>query len=331
MTTIKDVAARAGVGVGTASRVLSGRGPASAAARVAVEAAAAELRFVTNGPARSLRRSRTDVLGLLVSDIRNPFFADLAHGAEREARAAGFTILLANVDEDPEQEQRYLRAFGSQRVDGMLIAPQGHDSTALAELVASERPVVFVDRTLAELDVPSVTSDNAGGVRAAVEHLVAQGHRTIGYVSGPRTVSTSVERLDAFHAACTELGVVVGDLDVAHGDYQAASGETATARLLDAGSRPTALLTADGLMALGARTELRRRGLVDDVELVAVDDAAWYDHVSPAVSSVVNDADEIGRQGVRLLVRLMAGETVDSVVVPTRFVARSGARSGAAS
>ena len=321
MTTIKDVARLAGVGVGTASRVLSGNGSSSAAARKAVEAAAAELRFVANGPARSLRRSRTDVLGLLISDIRNPFFADLAHGAEREAREAGYTVLLANADEDPVQEQRSLAAFASQRVDGMLIAPQGHDSRALAELISSERPVVFVDRTIDGLDVPSITSDNEGGVRSAVEHLAGRGHRSIAYISGPSSVSTSAERLAAFRRACADLDLELDERLVAAGDYRTSSGEAALASILDTGLRPTALLAADGLMTLGALREAQRRG-GGVLDVVYFDDAPWFAHVQPPVSAVVNDADEIGRRGVRALLALIAGDEVESSRVPTRFVAR---------
>ena len=321
MTTIKDVARLAGVGVGTASRVLSGNGSSSAAARKAVEAAAAELRFVANGPARSLRRSRTDVLGLLISDIRNPFFADLAPGAERVAREAGYTVLLANADEDPVQEQRSLAAFASQRVDGMLIAPQGHDSRALAELISSERPVVFVDRTIDGLDVPSITSDNEGGVRSAVEHLAGRGHRSIAYISGPSSVSTSAERLAAFRRACADLDLELDERLVAAGDYRTSSGEAALASILDTGLRPTALLAADGLMTLGALREAQRRG-GGVLDVVSFDDAPWFAHVQPPVSAVVNDADEIGRRGVRALLALIAGDEVESSRVPTRFVAR---------
>ena len=321
MTTIKDVARRAGVGVGTASRVLSGNGSSSAAAKAAVETAAQELRFVANGSARALRRARTDVLGLLISDIRNPFFADLAHGAEQEALEAGYTILLANVDEDPVQEQRYLTAFASQRVDGMLIAPQGHDSRALKELVESERPLVFVDRTLDGLEVPSVTSDNAGGVRSAVAHLMAKGHRSIAYISGPSTVSSSTERLVAFRAACVDAGIDLDDRLIAEGDYRASSGQVALASILDSGLAPTALLTADGLMTLGALDELQRRG-GPRLEMVSFDDAPWFAHVRPPVSAVVNDADEIGRRGVRTLLDLIEGEVGQSSRVPTRFIAR---------
>jgi len=125
MATIKDVALRAGVSLGTASRVLSGSSQTSPDSRARVLAAAAELDYITNGPARALRRARTDVLGLLVSDIRNPFFSELAHAAEQEARRLGYTVLLANANEDETQADEYLRIFASQRIDGLLLSPQG--------------------------------------------------------------------------------------------------------------------------------------------------------------------------------------------------------------
>jgi len=319
MVTIKDVAANAGVSIGTASRVLSGSEQTSPESRRKVLAAASSLDYIANGPARSLRRARTDVIGLLLSDIRNPFFSDLAHAAEQAARSAGFTVLLANADEDASQEQASLGAFASQRIDGLLIAPQTSDNVQFERLAAT-LPLVFVDRTVPGAHVPAITTDNAGGVQQALEHLHRRGHREVAYIGGPQSVSSARERLDAFLALRTTLGLSDDSRLVAEGDFKTMSGALAAQRVLDSGARPTAFLVADGLMTLGVIRALRDHP--DAAEVVSFDDAPWFDFVTPRVSAIENDAAEIGRTAVRTLLDLISGRPVTSSRVPTRFINR---------
>jgi len=329
MPTIKDVAARAGVSTGTASRALSGHQHISADALARVLAASAELGYVTHGPARALRRARTDVIGLLVPDIRNPFFSDLAHAAERHARARGRTVLLANTDEDPARESEYLASFASQRLDGLLLVPQTSDAEQLRGSLPAGRPVVFVDRDVHGLEVPSVTSDSAGGVLAAVSHLHGRGHRRVAYVGGPGSASTAQERLVAFLSARDNLGLDPADELVTEGDFRAGSGARAVERLLSTGMRPTAVLVADGLMASGALEVLRAHPdpVVRTVELVSFDDLDWFRWVSPAISAVVNDSARVGQLGMQVLLDLVEGRDVTSHRVPAGFVDRSGGTS----
>lgn len=326
MTTIRDVAARAGVSLGTASRVLAGSPSTSPGSRERVAAAAAELGYLPNARAGSLRRAKTDVVGILISDVRNPFFAELAHAAEQEALRRGYVVMLANADEDATQEQLYLHTFSTQRVDGVLMAPQSGDRVHLDRLIDSGLPVVFVDRVLPGLDVPSVTSDNAGGMRAAVEYLVARGHRRIGYVGGPAPVSTALDRLEAFLAHRDQLGLPADDALVQEGDYRAESGGAAVERMLRAGAAPTAVLAADGLMALGALAALRRHGVREEIELMSFDDLAWFEELTPPVSAIANDATEMGRAGMAALLDAVEGGRPGSLTVAARLVDRRGAR-----
>lgn len=326
MTTIRDVAARAGVSLGTASRVLSGDPATSERSRERVMAAAAELGYLRNARAGSLRRAKTDVVGILISDVRNPFFAELAHAAEQEALRRGYVVMLANADEQAPQEQLYLRAFLSQRVDGVLMAPQSTDRAHLDRIVGSGLPVVFVDRVLPGLDVPSVTSDNAGGMRSALEYLVTRGHRRIGYVGGPAQVSTAAVRLEAFLALRAELGLPDDDALVQAGDFRAGSGAVAVDRMLARGAAPTAVLAADGLMALGALAALRRHGVRDRIELMSVDDLAWFEELTPPVSAIANDPSAMGREGMAALLDAIGGGRPGSITVPTRLVDRRGPR-----
>ncbi|WP_255945654.1 LacI family DNA-binding transcriptional regulator [Streptomyces odontomachi] len=325
MATIKDVAKLAGVSLGTASRVLSGDSRTSTDARLKVTAAAAELNYIAHGPARSLRRARTDVVGLLVSDIRNPFFSDLAHAAEREARRHGYAVLLANANEDPEQESSSLRTFAAQRIDGLLIAPQGQDQAQFAALVSAGVPLVFVDRTVPGVDVPVVASDNAGGIRQAAAWLAGRGRQVIAFVGGPREVSTAAERLGAFLDLRDEFGFSVDERLVCEGDFRMESGGEIARRVFASGIRPDAFLVADGLMTLGVVQELHRlAGRGRDVDVVAFDDAPWFGLVSPPVSAVANDAAEIGRRGMRTLLSVIAGESPAPSRIPTQFIERPG-------
>jgi len=327
--TIRDVAARAGVSLGTASRVLSGNPATSPDARTRVTEAATALGYRPNAQARSLRSTRTHVLGLLVSDVRNPFFADIAHAAEQAALDADYVSLLGNANENVEQQDRYIETFLTQRVDGVVLAPQGPSAT-LEMLLTSRMPVVFVDRKVDGFDVASVTTDSRHGVDEAVAHLVAAGHRRIGYIGGPQSISTGRDRHDAFIAALRRHDVAVDQELITFGDFRLASGTEAAERLLALSERPTALLAADNLMAEGALTTIRGQGLRvgADVEVIAFDDIEWFEHMDPPISVIAQDAGAVGRCAVELLLRVIAGDEPESVVLPTKFIDRSGASRG---
>ncbi len=329
MATIKDVAARAGVALGTASRVLTGSQQTSADSRARVLAAAAELDYVPSGPARSLRRSKTDVLGLLVSDIRNPFFSELAHAAEQEASRLGYTVLLANANEDQAHVDDYLRTFESQRIDGLLLSPQGGLSPQLTRLCASGLPLVLLNRTVAGLDAPLFGTDNAAGVSSVLGWLQSRGHRDVAFVGGPSTISTGAERLAAFRAGREAHGISSDERFIDAGDFQTDGATEAMLRILDRGMAPTAVFGANGPTTLGVVRALRGRLGVEAasrIEVVSFDDLDWFEFASPAISAVRNDAGSIGRLGVAGLVELIEGRETSGARVATEFVDRSAAR-----
>ncbi|PNH82709.1 LacI family DNA-binding transcriptional regulator [Arthrobacter sp. AFG20] len=331
VATIKDVAERAGVALGTASRVLSGSSQTSQDSRTRVLAAAAELKYIANGPARSLRRSKTDVIGLLVSDIRNPFFSELAHAAEQEARKRGYTVLLANANEDAAQADEYLRIFAAQRIDGLLLAPQGGRSGQLDVLLASGLPVVLLNREMEGVDAPLFATDNAGGVASVLNWLQARGHRDVAFVGGPQGFSTGAERRAAYLAGREAHGISLDDRLLDAGDFLADGSEAAMYRILDRGVRPTAVFGTNGPTTLGAMRALRRRlgpEQASHIDIVSFDDLDWFEFAVPAVSGVRNDAAAIGRLGVQGLLDLLAGRTVASQRVATSFVDRAGPLTG---
>lgn len=325
MATIKDVAVRAGVSLGTASRVLSGSTQTSADSRARVIAAAAELNYVANGPARALRRSRTDVLGLIVSDIRNPFFSELAHAAEQEAERRGFTVLLANANEDQSQMDEYLRTFSTQRIDGLLLSPQGDLTPQLAATVASGLPLVLLNRSLAGLDAPMFGTDNGEGVSHVLDWLRRRGHRDVAFVGGPESMSTGAERRAAYLAGREAHGITTDPAFVDEGDFLVDGGAAAMRRILDRGVRPTAAFGANGMTTTGIVRALHERlgAEAAEVEIVSFDDFEWFELTTPPISAVRNDAAEIGRLGASGLIDIMAGKAVASRRVPTSFVDRA--------
>ncbi|PZF56928.1 LacI family transcriptional regulator [Curtobacterium sp. MCBD17_013] len=323
--TIKDVAARAGVSAATASRVLSGNPATSEDSRRLVEQAARDLDFRPNLQARALRSTRTDTIGLLVSDVRNPFFADLAHTVEQAALETGYVTMLGNANERAEQQNRYLDTLIARRVDGVIVAPQGDDTETVQQLVDRGIPTVFVDRVVPGIDVPTVTTDSSTGIRQTVEHLAALGHTRIGYIAGPQSVSTGRERFEAYQDAIVTAGVSADPDLVVFGDFQAASGSAGVSALLALDEPPTAIFAADSLMAVGAIAILNRLGLRIgvDIALVAFDDIEWFSLLEPALSVVAHSVEDMGRVAVELLLDVIAGNHPASVRLPSELIVRA--------
>lgn len=325
MITIKDVAAAAGVSVSTASRVIAGNPATSPEARVKVQAAVDRLDYRPNTQAQSLRSTRTNTIGLLVSDVRNPFFADLAHSAGQAALDAGYVTLLGNANERTDQQDSYLNTLIQRRVDGIVMTPHGDGSGAVADIVRRRMPAVFVDRTIEGLDVPSVTTDSTRGILQAVQHLVGLGHERIGYISGPLSTSTGRERWRSFAAARTACGLPEDAQMVASGDYQAASGVAAMEQLLSLPVPPTAVVAADSLMAVGAISCTRERQLHmgRDISLIAFDDIELFTLLNPSLTVISNNVNEMGRLAIALLLDIIDGRDPESVVLPSELIIRS--------
>ncbi|MDU3568703.1 MAG: LacI family DNA-binding transcriptional regulator, partial [Cutibacterium avidum] len=235
-STIKDVAKLAGVSLGTASRVLNGSSATSEASRTAVRKAAKELGYLSNAHARSLRSAHTGVIGLVVPDIRNPYFAELASVVENACLAHGWATLLCNADESPDQFNRYVDTLRRQRVDGAIVTPTGLGEHAVKDLVDDGVQVVCVDREVAGSSLPSVTSDPWNGMGEAVDHLLERGHRRIGFITGPQQTSTGLERYQAYCQLLAEHDVDVVDDLVVEGDYQEESGRVGAGQLIDRGA-----------------------------------------------------------------------------------------------
>ncbi|GMA42149.1 LacI family DNA-binding transcriptional regulator [Mobilicoccus caccae] len=321
--TLRDVARLAGVSSATASRALDPSASAATETRDRVMAAAAELGYIGNTVARSLRTSRTDTIGLLVPDVRNPFFTDLAYAIDKAATEVGLTVMMGSADEDGDAQDRYLVALERHRVDGLLVVPQGGPRPMLQRIVRAF-PTVAIDRD-ADLGVPVVSSDSGGGMRALIDHVISLGHRRVAVVAGPQSTSTGRERLSAAREQLREHGLCLAPGDVVEGDFQLGSGLRAARTLLAATPPPDVIIAADALMALGVLTVLRERGLRlgTDVGVAAFDDNPWFAVLDTPVTVVAQDTARLGRQAVEALLARIAGREVEPSPVPTTLVVRS--------
>lgn len=324
MADIKDVAAHARVSVATVSRVLNGNPKVAPETQARVLAAVEELNYRRNAVARSLRTDATSTLGLIIGDILNPFFTEMARAVEDEARGLGYTVVIGNADERADRQDHYVRTLLEQRVDGLLICPTAEITPLVRDTAAGGGPLVFLDRTLPGLDVPAVRVDGEQAIRDLIDHLAALGLRRIAFIGGPEQLSTGRERRAAFLSAMGRHGLAVRDGYVEAGDFQAASGRAITARFLDLPEPPEVIFAGDNLMALGALDEIRARGLriPGDVGLASFDDVPWFVHVDPPITAIAQPARELGRRAVRALLARIENRPVESAALPARLVVR---------
>ncbi len=263
-----DVARRAGVNISTVSRTINQTGKIGAETQARVQKAMRELGYKPNRVARRLRASSatSHLLGLIIPNIQNPFFADLARGVEDVASRNNFAVLLCNYDEDEAKERFYLDVMQAEFVDGIILPPIHEHDPAVLQVVKNGTPVVCVDRSLArggldKVEVDKVEVDNHTGALKAVAHIIAQGHKRIGLIGGPADSSTGRERLRGYKDAHAEAGLAVKPELVRFGDFKQASGRTLAHDLLGHANPPTALFACNGLMMAGALEAIAERGL----------------------------------------------------------------------
>ncbi|PKV89277.1 LacI family DNA-binding transcriptional regulator [Streptomyces sp. TLI_146] len=325
MASIKDVAARAGVSVATVSRVLNSHPSVSPEARARVLAAVDALGYRPNAVARSLRTDQTRTLGLVISDVLNPYFTELARSVEEEARALGYSVIIGNADERPELQDHHVRTLLDRRIDGLLVSPTDGGSPLMLDAARAGTPMVFVDRWIPGVDVPVVRADGRAAIRDLVAHLYGLGHRRLAIIAGPAATTTGSERVEAFRDALREHRLALPEACIGHGDFQADSGRRSTEAFLALPEPPEVVFAADNLMALGALDAIRAHGLrvPHDIGLAAFDDIPWFVHTDPPITAIAQPTKELGRAAVRALVDRIEGRPPQSVTLPARLVARS--------
>lgn len=323
--TMKDVAARAGVGLKTVSRVVNGEPGVTADTERRVQEAIEALGFRRNDSARVLRKGRTASIGLVLEDLADPFYGPLSRAVEEVARAHGALLINGSSAEDPDREQELALALCARRVDGLIVIPAGTDHRYLEPEIRAGVPVVFVDRPAGRIDADTVLSDSFGGARAGAAHLIAHGHRRIGFIGDQPRIHTAVERLRGYRAAMEDAGLPVDDAWISLGSTEPARVREAVAAVLDGPEPVTALFAGNNRVTVTAVRELALRDR--PVALVGFDDIELADLLG--ITVVAQDAAALGRTAAERLFRRLDGaqEPPARVELPTALIARgSGER-----
>lgn len=328
MASIKDVAERAGVSVATVSRVLNHDPRVKAHLRQRVLEAVAELDYHPSRIARGMRNQTVAVIGLIISDIQNPFFTALVRAVEDVAYSHQYTVILCNSDEDPQKEQLYARVLIGERVSGVIIVPTCQEACHL--LLKRGLPLVVVDRKLPGVKADSVTLDNTAGAYAATRHLIQLGHTRIGLVSAPLHVSVGLERRLGYEKAMLEAGLPLDETLIRTGDFKETGGYRATKDLLRLDPRPTAIFVVNNLMTTGALQAIHELGLriPEDLSVVGFDDMPWLSLLTPPLTAVRQPVYEIGRAAAQLLFERINLDTVGpnrEIVLQPELIVRGSA------
>jgi len=327
MATIRDVAARAGVSVATVSYVINGTKPVAPETAARVRRAMEELDYHPNAVAQSLRTRTTHVIGVVVSDIANPFFATLVRGAEDCAREHGYSLLICNTSEELGNELVSLQLLSRKRVDGMILAPTGKSDELLLELIDRGMRIVTIDRKVEGLAAPAIVSENERGAFIATSHLLELGHRRIGIVLGLPHLSTTMERLKGYQKALAQFGVKEDPNLIVYGYSQVAAAQEATLKLLDSKAAPTAIFATNNLMTLGVMMAIHERSLrcPQDISIVGFDDFEWAAAFNPPITTVAQDPYRMGKTAVEILLDCLQGNShsAETIRIPVRFIPRA--------
>lgn len=336
--TMKDVAARAGVGLKTVSRVVNGEPGVLPGTAALVQQAIDELGFRRNDSARQLRTGRTAGIGLVMEDVADPFYSLLNGAVEEVARAHGSLVFTASSEDDPRRESELALALCSRRVDGLIMVPAAEDHTYLLPEIDAGLALVFADRPPVGLAADTVLVDNAEGARKGVAHLLAHGHRRIGYIGDSSRIYTSTERLSGYRRAMADAGAPVDESWIALGPSDQARVGEALDHLLDPRREHpiTALFTGNNRLTVAVLRELGERqraqqvtgvptpGGAPGLALVGFDDFELADLLTPAITVVAQDPAGLGRTSAQLLFARLEGDTSPPrrIVLPTALVPR---------
>jgi len=323
---MRDVAALAGVGVMTVSRVVNGRGGVGAERAARVWQAIEKLDYRHNVTARHLRLTGqpTATIGVLLEDVANPFAAELLRAVENVVSEQGCLVLCASSDGDADRERALLGAFSTRRVDGLIIVPCGPDHRYLLPELRRGTQVVFADRPAPTVAADTVISDNYGGARRAVNHLMGCGHTRIGFLGDLRKIYTAAERYRGYIEALAAGGVEVDENLIRRDVHSQQSAEQATRDLLGSHPAPTAIFTAQNLLTIGARTALRAMGAERLIAHVGFDDIPLAELVDPGITVIAQDPPALGELAAQMLLhrrRDPSGEP-ETVEVPIRLIPR---------
>jgi LacI family transcriptional regulator len=322
---LADVAQLAGVSTTTASRALNGRGEFTSDTRAAVIRAADRLGFRPSPFAQSLRANRSNTVGLIVPHLAHPFYASIAQGAQSSLGEAGYRLILANSGEASASVTEAIETLLGHWVDGIMICTTPFTAASFAELL-HDTPCIFIDETIAGVGAGSVTLENRRGLELLVDHLAEHGHERIAFLGGPSDQTDGRERREGFVNAMAARALRVTAASIWECEWNLRSGVEKTLALLDAETRPTAVIAASAELALGAIAAARSRGLQlpKDLAVASFDDPYFSTLLEPALTSITYDTLEMGAIGARLLVSAIRDESAarQDLRVPVQLVKR---------
>lgn len=325
--TMKDVARAAGCSVATVSHVVNGTRNVSVELQNRVYEAMNRLGYRPDGVARGLKTKRTGTIGLLISDILNPFYPMIVRGVEDYVHSQELSLILCNTDESLIKQSFCLDVLLEKRVDGIICTPAiGTTAEDFASIRAMRIPVVFIDRIVPGLTTHAVLTDNYRAAYEGTAHLISQGHRRIALIHGPHLVTTGRDRYSGYRDAIRDHGLEFDDRLTLQGDFRA---EAAYGMVKDLFSeevdRPTAVFSTNNLMTLGALKALQtlRLRIPQDVAILSFDDTEWFQFTSPTITAIAQPIYDMGWEAARTLVKLLSKEeTAEVRVLPSRFVLR---------
>lgn len=327
MSTIADVARRAGVSKMTVSRVINDSGYISQETRERVEHAIVELGYIPNALARSLRFKQTRTIALILTDITNPFFTTLARGVEDVASEQGFSVIFCNTDESEKEQAKYVNVLLQKQVDGLLLVPTSSTADAIIPIREQGLPCVLLDRYIPGTLLDSVRGDSVQGAYALMQYVLSLGHRRIAVLSGPAEVTTSIERVEGARRALCEAGLEADATPVYYGPFSLEGSYATAVRALTATPRPTALYAMNNFIAVSALRlahEMKLR-VPEDLSLVTFDDLPNTFVAEPFLTVAEQPAYEMGQRATALLLDRLSNKgpaAPQEIILPIRLIVR---------
>lgn len=331
MATMRDVADEAEVSVATVSACVSGRRFVSPELKARVDRAIAELGYQPDGIARSLRTGSTDLIGLVIPDITNPFFTEFVRDVELLAKAYGYATILADCNFDIAAEAKMLNLMRQQRVDGLILCPAGRRQDYRFNNWPQDPPVVIVDNAWNDTPFDTITLDNVVAGMEMTQHILDQGHRNIAIVTGPKDNHTSDERLLGFERAMAAAGIRLNPDFIRHGDFREAGGYAEAMALIDLRQRPSAVFVANNNMLIGVMRALHDRGLnaPDDISVASIDDFPWAGAFRPGLTTARQPVRRFAEHALRLIQKRCHEDVAslcEQIMLPAELVLRESVK-----
>lgn len=329
--TLKQIAAELGVNVSTVSRALNGKPGVSEELREKIIEFARNKGYFPDLAAVGLRKGKTKIVGVLIPDVANPFFAQILRGMEKVFYPLGYHVLLCSTDENSEKEEENLCTLLSQRVEGILAAPvdSGGNRSIYKKIVEYGIPLVFFDRIVPGLEVSCVITDNEGGIAELVRYVHKKGHRKVGIITLRSRSYTGKMRLSGALKACDELGILVKEEWILDGGSTQEGAYQSVKKLFQLEDRPTALIICNNLMMLGVMKALKELGIKvpEDISIVSFDDSYWNEIFDPPITCVAQEPEQMGLIAATMMMDLLLhGSKSSKTILKAHFIERNSVK-----